>query len=82
MASRADADVQGLFVDAAERCMSRLPNAEGDTAATMVLRDGQGWDWCREIRLASLMLQDRRKASRSALMVSAWVVGMPCGKPW
>ena len=21
-------------------------------------------------------------SSRSALMVSAWVVGMPCGKPW
>jgi len=25
--------------------------------------------------------QDRMKASRSALIVSAWVVGMPCGKP-
>ena len=24
---------------------------------------------------------ERRKASRSALIVSAWVVGMPCGKP-
>ena len=26
--------------------------------------------------------QDWMKASRSALIVSAWVVGMPCGKPW
>jgi hypothetical protein len=25
--------------------------------------------------------QDCRKASRSALIVSAWVVGMPCGSP-
>jgi hypothetical protein len=25
--------------------------------------------------------QDCRKASRSALIVSAWVVGMPCGNP-
>jgi hypothetical protein len=24
---------------------------------------------------------ERRKASRSAFMVSAWVVGQPCGKP-
>ena len=26
--------------------------------------------------------QDCTKASRSALIVSAWVVGMPCGNPW
>ena len=26
--------------------------------------------------------QDWMKASRSALIVSAWVVGMPCGNPW
>jgi hypothetical protein len=26
--------------------------------------------------------QDCKKASRSALIVSAWVVGMPCGNPW
>ena len=26
--------------------------------------------------------QDRMKSSRSALIVSACVVGMPCGKPW
>jgi hypothetical protein len=26
--------------------------------------------------------QDCRKASRSASIVSAWVVGMPCGNPW
>ena len=26
--------------------------------------------------------QDCSQASRSALMVAAWVVGMPCGNPW
>jgi hypothetical protein len=38
--------------------------------------------WSDE-RLASgdRQAQDRRKASRSALIVSASVVGMPCGKP-
>lgn len=25
--------------------------------------------------------QDRRKVNKSALIVSAWVVGMPCGNP-
>ena len=26
--------------------------------------------------------QEVSQASRSALIVGAWVVGMPCGKPW
>jgi hypothetical protein len=26
--------------------------------------------------------QDCNQASRSALIVAAWVVGMPCGNPW
>ena len=29
-----------------------------------------------------VVAQDRMKSRRSALMVSACVVGMPCGKPW
>jgi hypothetical protein len=34
-------------------------------------------------RIAERMVrsQDRIKASRSALIWSAWVVGIPCGKP-
>src|SRR5262249_31495130 len=33
-------------------------------------------------RNAGRCCQACSQASRSALMVAAWVVGMPCGKPW
>jgi hypothetical protein len=35
----------------------------------------------RRDRSAACVGQDCKKASRSALIVSAWVVGMPCGNP-
>ena len=36
---------------------------------------------CRDLVKYLLPPQLLMKASRSALIVSAWVVGMPCGKP-
>jgi hypothetical protein len=52
---------------------TRLDNGRDDACR---VRHGQALAGSREGRLTL-----SGKANRSALMVSAWVVGMPCGKP-
>jgi transposase len=64
----------------------RVPEPHEEAARDLVRsRDDARGDLMRTRHRLSKLLDDHRqdwmKASRSALIVSAWVVGMPCGKP-
>ena len=58
-----------------------LTGPAGKTAMALLVVDGYA-DLDPDGRPGLGAGQDWMKASRSALIVSAWVVGMPCGKPW
>ena len=76
---------EGSLTHATGRCIARGAASGTAPSASRSMKVDHGEE-TRSMALGQLCERDQQpqdwmKASRSALMVSAWVVGMPCGKP-